>query len=326
VGNKGIDGHVVKVEILDDAGDAGKAPSIVQDAVQNKGVEAMVSVSGTESSWGAYAKDKNIPVIGGNTFTATWTSNPMFFPISTTIAYVIYAVESAAKDLGASSFGDMYDPGVPSAAGAVPIYQSTAPRIPIKWAGAWAAATNSPDFTAACVSAQQDKADSMIAAYAATAIPHVASDCARQSYHPKFIIADGQLTNALLDVSDLDGSGGPVFGFPWSVKAPETKQFQAAMKKYAPHLVYGDPAAIMWLALTAFDTAATGHLATTPSNQDILNGLWSFNGETLGGLEASALTFKQGTNAPDNKCWFTMQIKSKKYVAPKGFTPSCATT
>jgi len=55
---------------------------------------------------------------------------------------------------------------------------------------------------------------------------------------------------------------------------------------------------------------------------NLLEGLWTFKGETLGGL-TNPLTFTKGQNAPRNPCWWTLIIQNRKFNAPRGMNVRC---
>jgi branched-chain amino acid transport system substrate-binding protein len=120
----------------------------------------------------------------------------------------------------------------------------------------------------------------------------------------------------------LSTAGGPVYVFPWFYNGPQTANFRAAIASYALGIKQDDFIAETWLALVAFQKAAA-RVGATPTSSEILDGLWSFRNETLGGLAASPLTFAQGSPAKENKCWFVIQIKGGAYAAPNGLMPAC---
>jgi branched-chain amino acid transport system substrate-binding protein len=265
---------------------------------------------------------QRVPLIGGVDFDPGWTQNPVLFPTATTLNSVIYSIVDSTKILGAKSFGDMYDPGQASAAGAVSYYKQTAQALGMTWAGSFPASTSAPNYTAPCIAAQQARAEAIELAYAPEPIPTIGMDCARQGYHPIYGIADGTWISQFTSVPGLANAGGPVFAFPWFYNGPQTASFRSAIANYAPGIKQDDFIAETWLALTAFQKAAA-NVSDTPTSANILQGLWSFRHETLGGLAASPLTYTQGNPASQNKCWFIIQIKGGTFTTPNGLTPSC---
>jgi branched-chain amino acid transport system substrate-binding protein len=323
-GQGGINGHPVHVVVLDDGQNSAKALAAVESAVQEQHVVAIISMGVLEQAWASYVEQQKVPAIGGEEFSETWIQNPMFFPTSTTLDSVIYSIVDSAKVLGASSFGDMYDPAVPSASGAVNYYKQTAQALGLTWTGGFSASTNAPNYTAPCVAAEGAKTEALELAYAPSPIATIANDCATQGYHPIYLIADGTWSQAMASVPGLKNSGGPVYGFPWFYQGPQTAGFHAAISKFAPGIKMDDYISTTWLALAAFQKAAASIPAgATPTSSDILNGLWSFNNETLGGLSANPLTFTQGSHQKENSCWYVIQIKNGSFATPNELHPTC---
>jgi branched-chain amino acid transport system substrate-binding protein len=318
----GINGHPVRVMVLDDGANAARALAAVQGAVQDQHVIAIINMSNFDPAYAAYLQAHQVPLISGEDFDPAWTQNPMFFPTATTLNSVIYAIVDSTKLLGAKSFGDMYDPAVPTAAGAVSFYKQTAEGLGMTWAGAFPASTSAPNYTAPCVAAQEAHTEAIELAYAPAPIPTIATNCARQGYHPIFALADGTWITPFAKVPGLSTAGGPVFAFPWFYNGPQTASFRSAIASYAPDIKQDDFIAETWLALAALQKAAV-NVGATPTSAEILQGLWSFHDETLGGLAPSPLTFTQGQPAPQNKCWFVIQIKAGAYTTPNGLTASC---
>jgi branched-chain amino acid transport system substrate-binding protein len=318
----GISGHPVHMVVLDDGSNAARALAAVEGAVQDQHVLAIINMSGNDAAYDSYMEREQVPLIGGEDFDPAWTQNPMLFPTATTLNSDIYGIVDSAKILGAKSFGDMYDPGVPTAAGAVAIYKQTVESLGMRFSGGFPAATSAPNYTAPCLAAQEAHTDAIELAYAPGPIPTIGMDCVRQGYHPIFAMGDGTFLSSFATVPALSNAGGPVFAFPWFYNGSQTANFRAAIASYAPGIKMDDYLATTWLALTAFQKAAS-NVGSSPTSTDILHGLWSFRSETLGGLAASPLTYTQGQPAPENKCWFVIQIKAATFTTPNGLTPGC---
>lgn len=67
---------------------------------------------------------------------------------------------------------------------------------------------------------------------------------------------------------------------------------------------------------------AAANLPATPTSEAILQGLWGFRDETLGGL-AVPLTFTRDTTAPPVACWFSQVLKNRAWVNTDGFKHRC---
>ena len=159
-------------------------------------------------------------------------------------------------------------------------------------------------------------------------------DCGRQGYYPKYTSGDGQISqNGWLNDPNIKQAIAAVYSFPYmltkgddSTQTASLKEYQTAMKKYAPKVLTGDskqPSTVTWTAAKAFQKALENTTAASPTAADITAGLNTFNGETLGGLAPNPMTFTAGQEHPHNSCWFFVQLKNHKLTAPNGMKTTC---
>ena len=67
---------------------------------------------------------------------------------------------------------------------------------------------------------------------------------------------------------------------------------------------------------------ALRNLPDKATSEDVLNGLWSLDGDSLGGL-TYPLHFPKMANSPRKACWGVVLIQQQKFVAPKGSAITC---
>jgi hypothetical protein len=108
---------------------------------------------------------------------------------------------------------------------------------------------------------------------------------------------------------------------PWTVNTPAVSEFLSALKRYAPGVAPGGAAITGWVSAKLFQAAAL-HAPDPTTSQSILDGLWSIQGDDLGGL-TQPLTFTQNQVAPQTLCYWVMQIKGGQYVSPNGGQRAC---
>jgi branched-chain amino acid transport system substrate-binding protein len=320
----GINGHHVKVIAKDDQTNSGTALTDVQTLVQNDHVLAIVGDedANTESSWASYAETAHVPVIGGGSYTATWFTNPAFFPTSTTVITTLYGQAAAAKAAGATSIGYVYNSAQSASAAALPLLQGAAKQLGMKFAWSEGVDTSSPSFAAPCLAAKASGVQSIEVAIDASVTPTFATDCAQQGFHPIWIESEASNVPSLLPVAALQGTIGDLNCFPWFLKAPVLSTFQKAMKKYAPGYDYGCTAGTTWQGLAVFQKVAE-NLGNNPTPSAVFNALYNLPaGTTLGGL-TPALTYVKGKPAPQVRCFYLSGIKNHKFVAPNGLKTSC---
>jgi branched-chain amino acid transport system substrate-binding protein len=102
----------------------------------------------------------------------------------------------------------------------------------------------------------------------------------------------------------------------------------SALTKYQPGVLtdqnFGETVIQAWTAMSSFAAAVkaggTSGSALTPAQ--VLDGLYTFNDQTLGGL-APGLTFKKGQKHSVS-CWFWLRTNGSAFTTPYGLTASCA--
>ena len=315
----GINGHPVKLVVVDDGGDPARHKAAKQDLVERKNVQAFVGdgepLAGESSV--AYITSKRIPMVGNEGGSDWYHKSPMYFPQApngdTYWRSMIPGLAEVAK--GKKKFASVACVEAETACGG-------ADRV---WNGEGVAKKNGfepvyrarvslaqPDYTAECLAAQRAGAEIILLVLDDTSIGRFANSCGRQRYNPMYGWPLAPAATRHKDDPNLNGAVVLLNFFPWTKgDTPATGEFQGAMKKYFSGTVEPGHAG-GWASGKMFEKAAqatsTPHLAA-----GILEGLYSFKGETLGGL-TMPLTFTPGQPAPRVECWGQLLIDSGKYV------------
>jgi branched-chain amino acid transport system substrate-binding protein len=320
----GIAGHPVQVIVEDDADNAAKALQAAQDLIQNKHAIAIGDSSLSNAAFEKYVDSAKVPVISLNEGDASvqYFTDANFFTNEATVPAGIWAQSKLAKLSGATKYGFLYCSEDPNCASAVPLTKADAASVGIQLAYQASFSASSPNFTAQCVAAQQAGVEALFVAGASqSANQRVLDNCASQHYQPAAIAAVGTLGSATAKDAQIPVQWGYTGTLPWFVQNASTATFHQVMDSYlskaiSPPLVMGT-----WTGLQLF-AAAAKNAGATPSAQDIYDGLYALNGETLGGLTAP-LTFKKGQPNQDN-CFFVYEVKNGTYSTPQGTSPVCA--
>ena len=123
------------------------------------------------------------------------------------------------------------------------------------------------------------------------------------------------------DNPDLDGINVNGNSFPYFLcDDPRTKEYCDAYQRFGPAKVYGIGNTNGWMAGKALERATRS--IPEPSAKAILEGMWTFKDETLGGL-VQPLTFTKGQNAPRQACWWPIVLDKGKWTAPNGVDVKC---
>ncbi|MGX7678462.1 ABC transporter substrate-binding protein [Jatrophihabitans sp. DSM 45814] len=319
--NGGINGHPVKVITKDDAGDPAKSITAVKSLVTDDHIIALLNYSAFGDSWGPYLAQQKVPVIDANASNGFhYAKDANFFPSGTTVLSIVWGQTYAAKVAGAKSFGEFYCAEQAACAQAVPLVKGYAAQNGLKFTTSEAFSASAPDYTAQCLAMKNSKAEAVELGGSGT---RIIDSCGKQGYKPTWIVSSGSFNSAMRDDTNFDGTAGNIGSFPWFLDVPETQEFRTAMKQYLPDFSQINSLAAMsgmWEAAKVFQKAAA-NVSDAPTSAEIYTGLYTFKGETLGGI-APPLTYVQGKPSVV-PCFFLIGVKDKAFVSSTGLKTSC---
>ena len=323
----GVNGHPVKVYVVDDGMDPQRYQAAVKDLVENKHVIAFVDnfAPFTIQAGVKYLESKHVPVIGGDCAEYVWNQSPMLFPQCPSYVTGMYdiahtgAVYGVGKRFGAiicseaaactSTKTEWFDHGIAKKAGLDPVFEADV-------------SIGQPDFTAECLDARRANVQIMSVIADVGTVSRVVNSCDRQGFHPQYLQASGTMDAHLATLPGMGNALVSLNDFPWTVTGNAgIDEFRAAYRTYAPDQPLTPNASQGWASAKLFQKAAA-HVGATPTSAQILAGLWSLREDTLGGL-APPLTFTRGRPAPDSRCAFVMKVSNAKLVSPYGLKTVC---
>ena len=322
----GVNGHPVKVYVVDDGMDPQRYQAAVKDLVENKHVIAFVDnfAPFTIQAGVKYLEQKKVPVIGGDCAEYVWNQSPMLFPQCPGYVSGIWgiarvgAVYGKGKRFGAiicseaaactNTKQEWFHNGVAKQAGVDPVFEADV-------------SIGQPDFTAECLQAQQKNVQIMSVVADVGTVGRVVDSCDRQGFHPQYIQGSGTMDAHLATLPGMSDALVQLNDFPWTVNNPAVQLFRQAYQTYAPNDPLTPNASQGWASAIVFQHAAE-HVGANPTSAQILAGLWSMHNDTFGGL-TPPLSFVQGKGAPDAKCSFAMQVQNGKIEAPFGLKTVC---
>ncbi len=329
----GVACHPVQVYSVDDQADNAKTAAAVADLVENKKAVAIVAsfTPLTEAGVRSYAEKHNIPLISGDQVAPGWIQSPMMFNIGGTFggaAYgeAKYAVEQNVPKLGilacvestaCTNFASLLTKdGMAEKAGAQVVYNA-------------GMSLTQPSFTSQCQAAQQAGVQMMVFAADTASLSRLVRDCSAIGFKPKYGSNALGVNEVTAKDPRLDGLIVGNVVFPWADNSiPATQDFQNAMKTYAPNATLSGAAALAWVGGQAFAKALSNVFAKASAGPIttamVLEGLYQFKKETLGGL-VPATTFTTNQKAtPVNLCYTLSAVKDGKWGAPFGAKVFCA--
>jgi branched-chain amino acid transport system substrate-binding protein len=324
----GVNGHPLQLIVKDDQGNQALAVSDVQEMVAQDHIVALVSAQDAPLYLGylKYLDEMKIPVLGGNVYTDDWATNPMLFPQGFTNQNSSLAQVTLDKSLGLTKVGIIGCSGAVQCTLEAPTLRTLATAAGLHFAYGANPSNTAPDYTANCLAAQSSGAQVLTLGIAtADEGNKIAQDCARQGYHPAWIVG-----GAAIGPGYLNASFNHTYNFsdtqPWYSTAAVMNDFHAAMNQYTKinFNTVEEPllATDAWASGLMFQKAVQlSGVTGAPTSADIVAGLQKFQNETLGGFVGPD-TFTNPANKI-GKCFFVTEINNVKFVQVNKGTYLC---
>jgi len=325
----GVNGHPIKLIMANDQGNQSLAVSDVKQLVQQDHVVAFVgSQDGSlEGGYASYLDQQKVPVLGGNVYTTDWVRNPMFFPQGLTAIEGAQASITYAKRIGVTKIGTLACSELVQCSQSNALLKSLAEKSGLSDVYDAVASSTLPDYTANCLAAQSAGVQ-LWELLIETSVEGVtiANDCARQGYHPKWIIPGEAIGAGYLTTAAFDGAYNFAGTQPYYSTLPIMAHFHSAIKQYTKidFTTQQEPllASDAWASGLMFQKAVQLSGATgVPTSAEILSGLAKFKDQSLGGF-TGPLTFTDPTNKVAD-CFFVTQIVHQKFVEENGGHSIC---
>jgi branched-chain amino acid transport system substrate-binding protein len=326
--NGGIDGHPVKVIVLDDKTDPATAQADEQQLAADGVAAIIVSSDDVVSAYDSAAIAKGIPLIGGTSDENDWYLKPGMFPTMTGIANGVAAQVAVAVKYGhAKKFANLYCSEVAACAQVNPILAAAAKATGIGFTEL-AVSSTAPSYTAQCLQLKQEGVDYAQLNFTTAAAVRFIQNCQAQGYNPTWGSSEQAIGAPFASIPNLT-MYGPAFSFPSVAGAPPADTFRAVMQKYAANSNWREgTASFTWDGLQALAQAVKdAHVAASApvTSAEVLAGLYSFKDVNLSGELANQVTYTKGKpfGFTANSCYFVVGMKNGQVVAPAGLTPQC---
>jgi branched-chain amino acid transport system substrate-binding protein len=322
----GINGHPVEVQVQDDGGDPAKSLDLVKGVVQNDHVIGFVGneFPTTVQASAPYLLEHQIPLVGGESSTNFWFTNPMFFPVSSgqTVIGVGMGKTAASLKLANTALW-VCNLGAPCTTNGDPVSAGLT-QAGVRIVNNQTISLTQSTYQANCLAAQQSGAQAVASISDPATYEEIFQSCTRIGYKPTYLFYEEQISAAFASVPGIKAAGVTV-SFPWFLKSgsPALEEWAKATAGI-PAADLGPTAANLWSSLKVMETALQAGVphGGTPSTAELLKGLYSLKGETAGGL-TPPLTYSPGKPAPQGKCWFEFTLQNQTFAAPNGIKPTC---
>ena len=325
----GVNGHEVKLNVYDTAGDPARHRALVQQAVEKDGVKAFLA--NTETFTGScctdYINTKRVPVVGSDTASSWFYTNAMYFPQASSGDDMAYgAIASVAQQIipqGKNKVAGMTCVEAGICKDAQRVWSGAARKLGLEVVYQAQVSISQPDFTAECLAARNAGAEIVLMGFDSNTVQRMVSSCVRQSYHPTWATTSIAITSAYKDNPSIDGLVAGSQAFPWfQTGTPATDQYQAAMKRFGARIAPSAGPAVGWLAGKVFERAAA-NLPEPPTSAALLEGLWSIQNDDMDGLTLP-LTYQRDKPSPQRACWFNILLKDGAWRSPDDFKLNCS--
>lgn len=328
--NGGINGHQVRVITEDDQGSPATAQSQVQSLINNDHVVAIVVASDGEiGAFDDFAISKDVALVSGAANMVDWYTKPSgMFPTPTGVAPGLAdQVAVAAKFGHAKVVGNLYCSEVAACQQANPLMEGAAKKAGLGFTSL-SVSSSSPSYTAQCLQLQQQHVDYVTMSITTAAAVKFVQSCQAQGYNPTWGTSEQAVAPSLEQLPNFTAYG-PAYAFPSTADAPAAATFRTAMQKYAKDANWREgTGSFTWDGLMALEaalkSATAGGAAATPASVE--SGLYGLKGSTLDGELANPIAWVRG-KANDilsfNPCYFELEVKGGRLLAPAGLTPQC---
>ena len=327
-GKGGLNGHPVELVVYDDGADPARHRAQVQEAIEHKKVAAFLQngegITGRSSV--DYVTAKRVPVIGAETASEWMYSSPMYFPqVSHGAAMLRTIPPSIASQVlprGAKKLGSLVCVEVSTCEGAAEEWAKQVKSLGMEYVYRARASLAQPDYTAECLAAKGAAAEIFYVVLDKNSLNRVSTACARQGYNPIFAVPGAAVADDMKTNRNLEGMVTGVMSFPWfQTNTLAALEYQDSMRTYGRGELEGSGPTLGWTSGKLLERAAVT-LPEPPTSEAVLAGLWSLNGDTLGGLTYPQ-AFGENQPAPQVSCWYSATVKDGKWLSPDNFKLNC---
>jgi branched-chain amino acid transport system substrate-binding protein len=326
----GISGHQVRLIVVDDGGDTNRHLQLVKQMVEQYHAVALVgsAETSTQSQQAvSYLQSKGVPTVGDDASNSFGYSSPMIFPAVTASKYYTTAISfgfaSLAKKANKKKIGLITCVEASVCQNAYDNFEKEMNRVGLTPVYKTQTSVTQPDFTAQCIAARNAGAELLSVGMDFNSVRRVVNSCRQQGYTPKFITPAVGPGMEKEDIWQGVYIGWMSFS-PFVADSPAIQEFQAALRRYQPDAGINLEHAVGWAGAKLFQLALerAGLTSKAVTSQDVLRGLWTVHGETLGGL-TGPLSFTKGKPATPVFCYIGITIENHRFVNPTGSSPHC---
>jgi len=329
----GLNGHPIKLVMVDDGGDPNRSVALARRMIEQDGVLAFLGTFAptTLQALVPLLEEKQVPVISTCGCSPAEDSSEMVFPIGPSgdtgqsWAQITPMLKGNVAPEKLQKVGLIYCREVPSCPHIRELIRSYQGPAGFKLVWEAQASIAAPDFTAEMISARNAGVEALTMVMDNSSVVRIERSAKQQGYAPQFVNQQsGHEDRVIKDGrDDVEGHLTAATTLPWD-SHPKMADFRAAMDKYQPNEVKGSWGAQAYVSGLLLEKMARS-FSPKPTSADVLNGLWSLRGETVDGrLPPISYVKGQKNHGNVNLCIVPVRITKGKFVPTQGDEFSCA--
>jgi branched-chain amino acid transport system substrate-binding protein len=314
----GLAGRPVRLIIADDGGDPNRALALVKRLVEENKVHSLFAVHMPTDLQAIvpYLEEKQVPAIGTCACDTTFGESPMVFGLGmsglTALTWAHLLPITAQTDKRKA--GVLYCREASICGGLAQQIDAVQAKSGVTVAFKAQMSLAQPDYTAEVLAARNAGADVIIVLADNATLIRVARSAHRQGYFPLFAGQHSSNEDRFLANGGEDVEGAVISAaLAEYSSSPLLADYRAAMDRYVPGGIKGSLGALAWAAGKALEVIAP-RLPANPTPADIIEGMYSLKGETLGGI-VPPTTFERGKgHDATNQCVVPLRIVDRKFA------------
>jgi branched-chain amino acid transport system substrate-binding protein len=314
----GLNGHPVELIQVDDRGDPNQAVALARRLVEQDGVIAFFAANmpTTAQAIAPYAEQKQIPIVGSCICNTDIDASPMFFEAGTgsSDGLAWEHIGGLIETTDIREVAVFYCREAATCSNLLAGVKKFAPQVGLKIVYEAQMSIAQPDYTAEVIQARNAGAKGIITLSDNATTIRIARSAHRQNYDPVILTQHSGSDERFIRDGGADVEGAFVAGSTalWST-SPAMADYRAAMDRWTPGAPKGAMGANIWASGKMLEKISAGFPAK-PGPADILTGLYSLRGETLGGRIPPTAFIPGQSHRNTNPCHVPTVIKGGKFA------------
>jgi len=327
----GLNGHPVKLIMVDDGGDPNRSVSLARRMIEQDGVIFFLGAFAptTEQALVPLLEEKQVPIISTCGCSPADDSTPLVFPMGpsgdtgTAWAHILPMLKGNVPAEKLQKVGLLYCREVPSCPHMRELIRSYQEAAGFKLVWESQASLAAPDFTAEMLSAKNAGVQALTMIMDNSSVVRIERSAKQQGYAPQFVNQQSGHEDRVAKEPDVEGHLTAATTVPWD-SSPKMKIFRDAMDRYEPKEVRGSWGAQAFVAGLLLEKLSK-NFSPKPTPADVLTAMYSLKGETVDG-RLPPLTFVKGakSHATVDLCIIPLRITGGAFKPTNGEEFTCA--